>query len=223
MDYSTKTMNNCQAGHTSHDTKLVPTSEGEMVVFDWEKYEDFNGYCPGQDDVSRTLDKYGVWDLLQSNLLEYILSDKDGGVFIDVGAHIGWFSRLALRKGYVVHAYEGELEMNRLLAMNARKAIQHDIWFDEHLEPEKTLFDVRVKAMKIDIEGSERFAIQYFHELIIKQMVDNILMEVSPCFNSSYPALIKQLSDIGYTVKEITGRPFDFDYNFNQKDLWLHL
>lgn len=195
-----------------------------MVIFDWEKYQNFAGYCPGQDDVSKTLDKYGMWDLDQSNLLEKILMKGDeSGIFIDVGAHIGYFSRLALRLGYIVHSFEGESEMSRLLEMNAKKAVRHDMWFDEKTGPVTGPSLIKIKVMKIDIEGSEKFAIHHFHEVIKAGLVENIIMEVSPCFNSGYPELIRELKDIGYKVREINGAHFDFDYSFNQKDLWLHL
>lgn len=217
-------MNHCSAGHTHHDTKSVPTSEGDVVIFDWEKYQNFSGYCPGQDDVSKTLDMYGCWDKDQSLLLEKILSGngKDG-VFIDVGAHVGYFSRLALRKGYVVHSYEGEDDLVRLLKQNVQGAIVHQVWFDENMEPMKGPKLIKVKVMKIDIEGNERFAINHFRENIEAGNVENILMEVSPCFNDSYPQLIKELATLGYKVKDMLGNNFDFKYNFDQKDLWLHL
>lgn len=214
-------MNHCAAGHHHHETKRVPTAQGEMTIFDWEKYQGFAGYCPGQDDVSMTLDKYGVWDLEQSEMLEYLCDSEKEGVVIDVGAHIGYFSRLASNCRRIVYSYEGETEMNRLLAINAPKAAHHNIWFDENCGENPSL--TKIVVIKIDIEGNERFAINYFKKPIEAGLVDNILMEVSPCFNSGYPILIKYLVDVGYNVKEMDGQEFDYEYNFDQKDLWLHL
>lgn len=217
-------MNNCQAGHTTHQTKEVETEVGVLTIFDWEQYAGFKGYCPGQDDVSKTLDLYGVWDKDQGELLKTLLTKGNKeGIFIDVGAHVGYFSRLALNEGYIVHSFEGESEMNRLLEINAKTAVKHDVWFDEKSGKVQGPPLIHVTAMKIDIEGNEKFAIKYFEDVINAGLVDNILMEVSPCFNSGYPKLINDLVAVGYKVKEINGKKFDFDYSFNQKDLWLHL
>lgn len=212
-------INNCQAGHTTHDRKSVETSLGSMVIYDWKKYMGFNGYCMGQDDISRTLENTGMWDAAIDARIRAILTEGNKeNVFVDVGAHIGYFSMLAIQLGYKVEAYEGDAENYQLLQENAPDAKANFIWFNLHIVPLKS-FKKKIELIKLDIEGSEQYAIAYFEPFIAN--VNNIIMEVSPTFNDSYPDLIEKLVNYGFKVFELDGTPFDFDYSFPQKDLWL--
>ena len=212
--------NNCQAGHKKHDTLEVDTALGKMTVFDWEKYKDqFNTYCPGQDALSQILSVSRHWEHRLYIGVKKILQngDKDNLV-IDVGAHIGWYSKMAMNYGYKVVAFEGNPENIEVLALNAPGTEIHPVWFDENL---KKVFRTNkvIEFMKIDIEGAEEHAIHYFRKVLLQ--TKNILMEVSPTFNDSYPALLKKMVSLGFEVFESDGSPFDFDYKFTQKDLFL--
>lgn len=216
-------MNICQAGHKVHSTKKVQTVLGEMTIYDWEQYMNFKGYCSGQDDVSKTLDLYGKWDIEETHLINNILSaGSRDGAFVDIGSHVGYFSLLAHQLGYEVFAYEGDLENVQLSIINVPNIKAKGIWFNEKT-PKTRWKDKRIKLMKIDIEGNERFAIDYFWKQIEARLVDNIIIEVSPTFNGSYPELLERLFKIGYRAFEIDGRPFDNNWQFSQKDLWLVL
>lgn len=217
-------MNNCQAGHTTHSHIEVMTDLGPMQVYEWKKYLDFNGFCTGQDDVSRTLDLYGWWDQPIKHLIERLTYGAfSKGTFIDVGAHVGYFSKLAQKYGLKVMAYEAETESLEMLKENVSTAETHQIWFDENTQPAKFDPDLKVDIMKIDIEGAEQHAIRYFEQLFVDKKVENLIMEVSPTFNDSYPVLLRMLESLGLKVCELSGEKFNWDFNFNQTNLWLHL
>lgn len=219
-------MNNCQAGHTSHDRIEVKTDVGMMTVYDSSKYMGFKGFCTGQDDVSSTLERIGSWDFPIKSRIEkilYTLGGTRGKTFVDVGSHVGYFSKLAENHGMKVYAYEAESESLELVKQNAPTAKRYEIWFSELTSNEIFDEDFHVDIMKIDIEGSEKHAIRYFWNLIENKRVDHIIMEVSPVFNDMYPLLLRELQGAGFTVCELDGTPFNWDFTFHQTNLWLHL
>ena len=98
----------CQAKHKKHDRLLVDTQQGEMYVYDYDQYNGFNGYCTGQDDISRTLQNTGVWEPIETAIIKEILENGDRNAsVIDFGTHIGWFTLMAAEAGYKVIGYEG--------------------------------------------------------------------------------------------------------------------
>lgn len=213
-------INNCQAGHINHDRKTVDTSVGKMLIYDWKQYMGFKGYCMGQDDISKTLENTGVWDAAIDTRIKQILEAGDKrNVVLDVGAHIGYFSRRAVDMGYRVFAYEGDAENFELLKINVPEAKAHFVWFDSNTQSMSVIIPGRIELIKIDLEGSERYAIQSLTHVL--NMTNNIIIEVSPTFNDTYPALIENLVSEGFNVFELDGTPFDFNYDFQQKDLWL--
>jgi len=210
----------CEAGHKSHERLEVETDLGLMTVFNWNKYRSQPGfYCTGQDDVSRTLFNEGTWEKEQTKLIGKILKEGNKkNLVIDVGSHVGWYSRMASQFGYEVEAFEGDIENVEVFKLNAPKANIHTIWFDKDLEGVFDL-DKDVELMKIDIEGAEEHVIRYFASGLNR--VKHLIMEISPVFNDSYPGLIRILQDFGFKVLELDGKPFDFNFDFKQRDLYF--
>lgn len=213
-------MNICEAGHKKHDRLVVDTELGKMTIFDTEKYMGFKGYCTGQDDISKTIEMYGRWEVEETAVARKVLeAGNPKNLFIDVGSHIGWFSRLAQSYGYQVHAYEADLENIELFTTNTEGiAVVNHIWFDENAKIAPP-FERDIELLKIDIEGAERHAIRVLKDSLPR--VKNILIEVSPCFNDGYPQLIGLLQDLGFSAFFMDGRPFDHKYDFNQTNLLL--
>lgn len=209
--------NLCQAGHSTHDKVEVNSVLGNMWVYHYDKYKDFNGYCTGQDDISRTIVNTRMWEPDITEVATQILKfgNRDN-VFVDIGSHIGWFSRLAENQGYKVMAYDGDSDNIESLNQNTLYTKANLIWFEEGTQI-KNKIDTGIELMKIDIEGAEQYAIKAFEQYLGK--TKNILMEVSPVFNDSYPALIQKLVEIGFTPYEIDGSLFNFDYSFAQTNL----
>lgn len=212
-------MQECKLHHR-HDRIEVDTILGKMTVFDERKYKDDHGQnCAGQDIVSYVLTEEDCWErrLYDSPVSEILKNGNRDNLVLDVGAHIGWYTRMAIKAGYTTCAFEALPEHIELLRLNAPQAIIEPIWFDEnttgHFETDRN-----IEFLKIDIEGAEQYAIKYFEKVLHK--INHILLEVSPTFNDSYPALLDKLKD-KFEIMEHTGDPFNFDFNFTQKDLWL--
>lgn len=209
----------CRAGHNTHDVLTVPTELGNMQIYDFEKYMGFDGYCSGQDDISRTLKLYGVWEPSESGEIRTVLEAGDRSKFIfDIGAHIGWYSKMASSLGYMVKSFESDSENIRLLMTNAPDVDINNVWIDEKTQPLDEIFDIEL--MKIDIEGNEIYAIYMLRKSLEAGSIKNIYIEISPTFNDSYPSLISYLEGLGYIAFE-NGEPFNHDYNFPQTNLLL--
>jgi FkbM family methyltransferase len=69
--------------------------------------------------VSRRIHDAGSWEPHISNII--LNSMKDGGLFIDIGANIGWHSKVVQNAGYDVVAFEPEPENFKLLTQNCYK------------------------------------------------------------------------------------------------------
>lgn len=209
-------MNICQAGHKKHDRVVLNTKLGKMSAFDADKYMGFNGYCTGQDDISRTLINTREWEPIESREIREVLEKGDRTkLFIDVGAHIGWYSRMASQMGYQVWAYEADKENCELLELNSPALVEH-VWIGKDTKPIKD--PMPVELLKIDIEGNEQYAINMFSKWIKAGKIANIYMEVSPVFNGSYPKLIKELEGYGFKAFE-HGEPFSGTFDFDQTNL----
>jgi hypothetical protein len=221
-------MNTCQAGHEKHDRLTVPTMLGDMIIFNFDKYKDFAGYCTGQDDVSRTLQAKGEWDSEVTYRITSLLKEGNkSNLFVDIGSHIGWFSRLAQIYFYSIIAYDGDKENLELLYQNVPTARTKHIWFDKNTKPRKwcpgcSRFKA-IEVMKIDLEGNDQYGVEYYRKAFEQRAVKNLIMEVSPVFNYSYRLLLERLQGWGYKVFELSGEPFNWDFSFKQRDLWVHL
>lgn len=213
-------MNNpCEFGHQKHLKKVVDTEIGDMLVYDWEAYKNLpSGQCAGRDDVSRTLSNQGWWEGAETELIKYILEkgNKEAWV-LDVGSNVGWYSRMAKQYGYDVIAYDFIQESLDLLDINAPNTRKINTWFGEGSEV-TTGIEGDVELLKVDIEGNEKYAIKHFMPILNR--VKNIVIEVSPVFNDSYPELLEVLKFKDFEILELDGRPFDFNFDFSQRDLW---
>lgn len=207
-------MNICQAGHKGHIHKQTHTEQGPFWVWDWDTYEGFRGYCTGQDDVSRTLLNIGTWEAEELHRIRRMLDPGD--TYLDFGAHIGWFAIAAAERGANVYTYEGDAENLDLLRLNSRlhhveeRITSEAIWIDGEAKP--TIPDGPIKLVKIDLEGNEQHAIN----CLPLERVENIVMEVSPCFNGSYPGLVSKLQSAGLKVED-----WDGNWDFHQRNFWL--
>jgi FkbM family methyltransferase len=69
--------------------------------------------------VSRQIHHAGSWESHISNII--LNHMRDGGLFIDIGANIGWHSKVVQNAGYDVVAFEPEPENFKLLTQNCYK------------------------------------------------------------------------------------------------------
>lgn len=214
--------NLCEAKHPTHNTLLVDTVQGKMNVYDYDKYSGFNGYCTGQDDVSRTLRDTGQWEKTETQLVTDLLENGDrNNIVIDFGVHVGWFSLLAAKMGYTVIGYEGEPE-NVITANKNMKLHNVDklVTINEEWvgESNTEIPDHDVELVKCDIEGNEQYAVKMIKTLLKNKKIKNIVMEISPTFNDSYPTLVDFIKSCGYSAWDIEDMTKEFNgvYDFPQ-------
>ena len=55
-----------------------------------------------------------------------------------------------------------------------------------------------MRLVKMDIEGAEEHALRVVWPLVKAGLVDHLLIELSPVFNDSYPALVDMIRGEGY-------------------------
>lgn len=206
--------------HTAHVTKTVTVSLGgptpyhdytsipmrlarsfKMEIYDWERYAGTEGYCPGNDAVSETIDKLGIWEPRETVLALHVLTSQPGHV-LDMGAQLGWFSLLALSAGCSVHAYDADPDNLRALEVSAlaqprAKIVTRELRIGPDTEP---MYPRRVRFAKLDLEGAEDEAVRMLWPTIEAGLLDHMLIEVSPCFADYYPDLMVNLVDAGFRV-----------------------
>jgi hypothetical protein len=172
-----------------------------MTVFNADEYRNTEGYCPGDDDVSRTISTYGIWEPIETGMFITTLR-RTPGIVIDFGSQIGWYSMLATRLGKTVLGIEGVAEHMALTKQNSQPNLlwQAHHWVGEDTPTLPVANCPPIAMVKIDLEGSERHAVRCIQELISAGLVSNILMEVSPVFNDSYPALVAHLLMSGFSA-----------------------
>lgn len=197
----------CDAGHPNHETTVVKYSvsnlNGDMTIFHPEKYSNTPGYCPGDDCVSRTIALYQIWEPTETEMFITALNNSPG-IVIDFGTQIGWYSMLATKMGRDVLGIEGVSEHIKVTQSNASKGPGH-LWQAHHWVCETTsTLDATscppVALVKIDLEGSEQHALRCVKDILEAGLIENILMEVSPVFNDTYPSLVSNLLYMGYSA-----------------------
>ena len=210
----------CQAGHKTHDTKVVDTALGPFTIYDWQKYQGQAGiYCTGQDDTSMTLDLYGVWEPYDWRRAQRYVGNREGWA-LDFGSHIGWYAVMFARAGLDVLAVDMVAENCELLETNARRSgvsieVQ-ETWVEdmEVLEPRDTVL------IKSDVEGAENEVVRVCDK-IIRDSHPALVLECSPEFADYYPTMIDDLRALGYSTDwegaAITGRTL----GDTQKNVWF--
>jgi hypothetical protein len=215
-------MISCQRGHDTHDTREIVVSIGgptkyrdlpaiprrftdtfEMEIWDTAQYPVDDGpWCPAHDAVSETLVSHGVWEPAETTLMLEAFRYCD--TFIDIGAQLGWYSILAARAGLNVYALEADLDVAEVCNRNIARHAQTSSHFGVHVARVGPTLpalgdawptDERI-AVKIDIEGAEADAVAMLAGAM--DMIDFMLIEISPVFNDTYPELVRSLMDSGF-------------------------
>lgn len=226
----------CQRGHRSHFRITVPVhlanndsyhdyprvpkrfvDDFEMEVWAWRSYQQDGPYCPGHDVVSEVIDTLGVWEQCETAVMMMVFERVGpGAFFVDFGCQVGWYSVLAGRMGLNVMAIDADIECVDLTAANLnRTTMNTDMTYIVGVErctadspPLPSMRDEDGRrnpvVVKIDVEGAEQHAIAMLAPHI--DDVDFALIEISPVFNDSYPALVQRMLDWGFEPYEIPPR-----------------
>ncbi len=215
-----QTANVCQAGHKSHDTKVVDTALGPFTIWDWQKYAGFEGYCTGQDDVSMTLDLYGIWEDYDWLRAQRYVDGRQGWA-LDFGSHIGWYAVMFALAGLDVLAVDADPINCELLEINARnfgvRIRVRNAWVAD-MGPMVPIGDTVL--IKSDVEGAEQDVMRVCADIILDSH-PALLLECSPEFDSYYPQMIDDLIAMGYRAdvegEEITGATL----GETQRNVWF--
>lgn len=204
-----------------------------------------------RDLVQQTIFLEGVWDPILTDFVEATLNPSD--VFIDVGAHVGYFTLLASRRvgpagtvlsiepnPFAVKQLEGNVErshlenvfvehtacgasrnvvrlylhsdsnssMASLYAGNATGTVAVEVPCTtvDQLFQERCL--VRVKLVKIDVEGGELFVLRGMKR-IMREMRPVIVLELHPQLledvGTPFHAVLALLEEFNYSLEPMGG------------------
>jgi hypothetical protein len=229
----------CRRGCESHPTRLVPihlggptgyldlpsiphhfTAEFDFLVWDTEQTPvDGGPYCPARDAVSETILSHGVWEPVETIALLDCFQRRPGNMFVDIGAQIGWFSKLAQLSHLPVTAIEADPEVCRLLASQlwgARNFIMNERIGEgtRPIELMKNEWDLHQLTVKIDVEGAEPEAVEALESHLSTTAIDFMLIEISPVFHDRYPAMVRRIMEDGFlagVLPEKSPRPAPFE------------
>lgn len=213
----------CQRGHEHHQTRLSfvdlskphgytdlpPISPAlapppfDMYLFEWPLYNDGEDYCPGKDAVSETIATLGIWEPCETALvLDICRSAPPDSLLLDIGSQIGWFSLLAASQGVNSIAFDADPEPLYLLGSSAALNGWNDRISREQLrvgpDTEEMKWSGPIRLVKVDVEGAEDQAIRMLQPLITAQVIDYLLIEISPVFADYYGDLMVDVTQAGY-------------------------
>jgi hypothetical protein len=197
-------------------------------VWNYKKYRDRdhqdNRFCEGDDDVSFTIYTQGVWEPFQTLLFLDVLSRGDrSNLVLDYGANMGWYSVLSGLSGYATLAFEGNMQIYQLLGSNIIRNNLTNVFtcgtIIDEATPKFSAEYEEVEFMKCDIEGAEIYAVNMCDELFKARKVKYAQLEISPCFNDTYPDLVERIAECGYFVYIIPKKGDERAEEFGQQPL----
>ena len=176
-----------------------------MDVWDWRQFTNAPGgpghYCPAHDIISECLDTQGMWEGYGTLLVLDHLTRTDG-LMVDVGSQLGWYSALAASCGNDVLAVDADPECVPLTLANAGRcdvdvqAVRGTTGEGAQVLP----VGDRVSFLKVDVEGAEDHVVRVFRPLIEANLIDAMMLEVSPVFADHYPDTLTVILEAGYNM-----------------------
>lgn len=203
--------------HKLDDVPKVPAyldKELDLEIFAWDHYSDesFNryDYCPGQDTVSFCLDVQGIWEPVETLAVLDIL--QTSGWVVDIGSHFGYYCALAGACGCGVFMVEANPELAVMAAHNTRWNAVGNPGQGASVQLIQNLSPIGVEPTRLliaDVEGAERYALNYYRASFEAGMVDYVLLEISPTFNDTYPEIVRQMIQWGFVGYMIPHKGWD--------------
>jgi hypothetical protein len=199
----------------------------ELEVLDHDPHAPepaYGTYDRARDAVTVSLQAQGVWEAHETLAAVDILATQPG-VFLDFGAHVGWYTVLAhLFGAHQVVAWENDPETLSVLIRNVSRVFPHRGMVgvpDVHLRGDVTAtgrpvdVDGPVSLMKVDLEGADCWAVDTCAHLFEAGRVAAALVEVSPIFEHdgrgpcSYVSLVGRFMSWGYWPHQIPPKGWD--------------
>jgi hypothetical protein len=213
-------------GEHAHDFCPFPAHrrlDFEIEVFNFEKYRDGDGYCPGRDSFADGVIGLGIWESFETRAIVEILATSPPGFVLDVGASVGWYTMIAALTGRPVIAWEPEPSFCEVLRRNVERTGRSEVvdvreeWIDS-TTPELLLAG-EVTLIKVDTEGMEQEALAMCWDLIEERRVRYMLLEVSPCFRDGYDVMLAQLGECGYDAFRVPDKLCEYRDEFGRDPL----
>lgn len=183
-----------------------------MHVFDQSFYQNAKTYH--KDIISQCLRKHGNWETLETELVLDWMSGS-GGLFVDVGCHIGYYTLMMANHGHSVVAFEANPAYLKLLdkSLQTKEPLRSLVTIhNQRMGEEKgcRLSDFiapnqRIRLLKVDIEGGEPAVLRGAKDIL--HLVDAAVIEISPCFHARTP--LKEYIDLTLTMRDQGFRVFD--------------
>lgn len=229
-------LDRCEVGHERHRRRSVAVRLGpgrravedgpaaprpvafDLVVYDAARYHERN-YCSGDDELSRAIAEQGCWEPWQTALTVDLLAGRAPGTFVDLGAHVGWYSMIALALGHSALALDADPEHAAMAALSAtrnpgdladRLALAVG-WLDDRSRPLHPDEVGPVLLAKVDLEGAEGDAAHVLFPLLDAGALDYALVELSPEFGSGWREAVSLFEACGYRAHLLPDKGDDVD------------
>lgn len=235
-------MSTCQKDHVPHNTtplKIYLKGEKEgyatipkkyerkflMDVFDWRDYEKYKGNCIGKDKTSKALQMEGIYEFYNTVVVLDILGrGNKRNLVIDYGAHIGWYTLLAILYGYDTAAVEADLETLRLLVRNVtynngqKKLIPSHAYIDENSPQLEVPANKQVQLLKIDIGHSDYDAVSMCESALRGKKINHLMIKISQPPDLAN-GLVHSIINHGYKVYLLPFKSFKYNEDFIESPL----
>lgn len=176
-------------------------------------------------ELAASIRAHRIWEGFETALFLDALArgDPDRQKVFDFGANVGWYTLIAANWDYDVEAFEAETDIAAVLRRNIaahndldRFVTVHEMWVDETTGP---VAADPVCVFKSDMEGNDAYAVAACRHLFEAGMIDHALIEISPCFNDSYPELVEAVCGYGYEPFCVPTKGFAHTTAFGEEPL----
>lgn len=166
---------------------------------------------PENDLVSHCLRRDGCWEPYQTEVTIELLKKLRARIFIDVGAHLGYYSLIAASYGWEVKSFEMNSMYYSMFLQNINECS-----FGGNLTTNLSRVGTQTKLddvisgkliglIKIDVEGSEPEVIKSLVVSLEKQLIGAIIIEISPKYLDFeiLQEMIENIQKHGYNVFDL--------------------
>ena len=179
-------------------------------------------YC--NDLVSHVIFNDHCWEPYQTEIMIELFQKLQNKKFIDIGAHVGYYSIIASHYGWKTKSYEQNEGIFKILSKNLL-GNEFALVYNEFVNASTPLFENdtdKVGLIKIDVEGNEPEIVKGILPYLKRSQVDALIIEISPKFRpvEEWEEMILVLDSLGYTAYDIglsPRRPLQYDTNHLEK------
>lgn len=176
----------------------------KMTVFD---YDSSSENSIERDLISKLLLRDRCWKPYQTEIMTEIL--KNGGTFLDIGCHIGYFTVLASIMGCRTIAIDSNpnyLEhLSNTMVRNELENIEvKNITINDRTKRTDIIqTSIPIKLLKLSIQGNECLFLACFMSELRTKKIEYIIMEITPKYSKNYANYISKLFSFGYAMYDI--------------------